>query len=138
MGSTKIDIGTWHRQYLTHNMLLMKTTRKRQQLVDRLIRAAEVMVQGSLSRTTRTCGQPSCRCQRGERHGPHTYLTFRTPERRSTSLYVPTAKEPQVRRAIAAWKRFGELAASLAEDNRRQLLRPRRSDTRKSSHARKA
>jgi len=46
------------------------------------------MLQGSLAETTRTCGTPGCRCHRGERHGPHTYLSFKTPEGRSIVEFV--------------------------------------------------
>lgn len=86
-----------------------------------LLRSAEVMVQGTLSHTTRTCGRPSCRCHRGDRHGPHTYLSFRTPEGRSSSLYVPPEELPRFEAGVAAWKRFRELAQALARDNREAL-----------------
>lgn len=86
-----------------------------------LLRSAEVMVQGTLSSTTRTCGQPSCRCHRGERHGPHTYLSFRTPEGRSSSVYVPPEELARFEEAAAAWKRFRELGSVLAQANRAAL-----------------
>jgi len=76
------------------------------------------MLQGSLSETTRTCGRAGCRCQRGERHGPHTYLSFKTPEGRSSSVYVPAAHVDEARAGTEAWKRFWELAVELAAHNR--------------------
>lgn len=89
------------------------------------------MVQGGLSATTRTCGNPRCRCHQGERHGPHLYLTFRTPEGRSSALYIPRAAEAEVRRAVAAWAAFWETGVALSQRNRQALgkrLRVRRRD----------
>lgn len=95
----------------------------------RLRRLAQTMVQGGLSETTRTCGNPRCRCHQGERHGPHLYLTFRTPEGRSSALYIPRMAEAEVRRAVAAWAAFWATGVALSHRNRqalRQRLRRRR------------
>lgn len=124
---------------LTRNITSMRTRRER--MLDRLLQAAEVMLQGSLSQTTRTCGRPGCRCRRGERHGPHTYLTFRTPEGRSSSLYVPPAELADFHQAVAAWERFWTLATELARGNREEIVRRRRSGAptaRRTTHARGA
>ena len=106
-------------------------TVRRQRLIRSLLRAAETMLQGSLSETTRTCGRPSCRCQRGQRHGPHTYLTFRTPEGRSSALYVPAAERKRFRQGVAARDRFGSLATRLAQLNREEIVRARRARKRR-------
>jgi hypothetical protein len=79
------------------------------------------MVQGGLSETTRTCGKPGCRCQQGQRHGPHLYLTFRTPDERSSALYVPRSAEAEVRRAVQAWAAFWETGVALSHLNRAVL-----------------
>jgi len=115
-------------------MIMNKRHRK---ALDQLLQAAEVMLQGSLSETTRTCGRPTCRCRRGERHGPHTYLTFRTAEGRSSALYVPPAELPRFRQGVAAWQRFGKLAARLAQENREAIVRQRRSGAGRRSDARR-
>ena len=91
-------------------------------LLRRLLRAAGGMLQGSLSATTRTCGWAGCRCQRGERHGPHTYLTFKTPAGRSSAVYVPATAGREAQAGVAAWKQFGELAVALAALNRQQAV----------------
>lgn len=95
----------------------------RSALCRRLLRLADRMVQGGLSETTRTCGHPRCRCHRGVRHGPHLYLTFRTPDGRSSALYVPRAAERGVRRAMAAWAAFWETGVALSHRNRAALQR---------------
>ena len=98
---------------------------------DQLLRAADIMLQGSLSQTTRTCGRRGCRCQRGQRHGPHTYLTFRTENGRSSGLYVPKAELAVFRRGVAAWERFWELATGLARQNREVIAQRRRARARR-------
>ena len=59
-------------------------------LLQQLLAAAESMIQGGLSETTRRRGQPRCACQHdpARSHGPHLYLTFRS-EGNSRALYVP-------------------------------------------------
>lgn len=96
------------------------------------------MIQGSFSRTYRTCGHPGCRCQRGELHGPHTYLTFRSPEGKSRSLYVRQGEETAFEAAMAAWDRFKQLATELGKENREGLVRRRSTGKRRGSDARKA
>jgi hypothetical protein len=109
---------------------------RREQLRQGLLRLTDVMLQGSLSQTTRTCGRPNCRCHRGERHGPHTYLTFKTADGRSSALYVPPSELATFRKAVAAWARFWCIGVRLAEVNRQQVVRNRR--TRGRSDARPA
>jgi hypothetical protein len=75
-------------------------------------------LQGTLSETTRTCGREGCRCRRGQRHGPHVYLTFKTREGRSSAVYVPERFVAEARRGTQAWKAFWETAVGIAEHNR--------------------
>jgi len=96
---------------------------RRSTLLARLARLASTMAQGGLSATTRTCGNPACRCHRGQRHGPHLYLTFRTPDGRSSALYIPRPAERDVRRAVAAWAAFWETGVALSHLNRAALQR---------------
>ena len=90
----------------------------------KLLAATQSMVQGGLSETTRTCGQPSCACHSdpARRHGPHLYLTFRA-DGKSCSLYVPPEYAAPARGARAAWARFWELGCRIAARNREQLRR---------------
>lgn len=89
-----------------------------------LLAAAATMVQGGLSETTRTCGNPGCGCHRDarRRHGPHLYLTYRS-DGKSRALYVPAAHAAAARQAQTAGKEFGEIASALAAENRERLRR---------------
>jgi hypothetical protein len=109
---------------LTHNIM----SRKRQRLFLALQRLAAIAVQGGLSQTTRTCGNPSCACHKdaARRHGPHLYLTFRSRDGRSSSLYVPREQEPQVRKAVQAWAQLWETIVEISHRNREQMGRAMR------------
>ena len=59
-------------------------------LIQDLGQAAQSMVQGSLSESSRQCGDPSCACAHdpAHRHGPHLYFRYRS-EGKVHSVYVP-------------------------------------------------
>ena len=122
---------------LTHNIM----SRKRETLFPRLHRLAATAVQGGLSETTRTCGNPACACHQdpARRHGPHLYLTFRTPDGRSSALYVPREHEPTVRKAVESWAQLWETIVEISQRNRDVLARSmrRRENSRASSLRRK-
>lgn len=105
-------------------------------LFPKLLRLAALAIQGGLSETTRTCGNPSCACHHdpNRRHGPHLYLTFRTREGRSSALYVPRENEPKVRKAVKAWAQLWETIVEISHRNREVLggsMRHRRSRSRR-------
>jgi hypothetical protein len=98
--------------------------RRQEQLIQRLLRATENMVQGGLSETSRRCGNPHCICRRDPQrlHGPHLYITYRI-DGKSRSLYVPPEHAKAARRAQQAWAAFWKIGCSLAALNREQLRR---------------
>src|SRR5947208_15046241 len=85
----------------------------RQKLLRQLLRAAPSMIQGSLSETTRRCGNPNCACHRdpARRHGPHLYITW-AEGGRSRSLYDHAEQIELARRANTAWAQFWEPAVA--------------------------
>jgi hypothetical protein len=91
----------------------------------KLQRLATTAVQGGLSETTRTCGNPTCACHQdpARRHGPHLYLTFRAPDGRSSALYVPREHEPAVRKAVEDWAQLWETIVEISHRNREALRR---------------
>ena len=93
------------------------------QLLRRLLKTAEVMVQGGLSESTRCCGNPGCICYRdaSQRHGPHLYLTYRSEGKSRALLYVPAEHAEEARRGQAAWKEFWAVACAMAAENRERL-----------------
>jgi len=81
------------------------------------------MVQGSLSESTRQCGDPSCACAHdpAHRHGPHLYFRYKS-EGKVHSVYVPTELGDSVRDAQNAWQEFQQIGAEISAENRERLL----------------
>jgi len=97
---------------------------RKDDLIQELEAAAQSMVQGSLSESTRQCGDPSCACAHdpASRHGPHLYFRYNR-EGKVHSVYVPPEQGEALRSAHNAWRQFQELSAEISADNREQLLR---------------
>jgi hypothetical protein len=97
--------------------------RGKDKLLHDLEQAAASMVQGSLSESTRQCGDPSCACAHdpASRHGPHLYFRYKA-DGRVHSVYVPTELGENVRGAHSAWAEFQQIGAEISADNRERLL----------------
>jgi hypothetical protein len=93
----------------------------RDALLREVSRLSRRILFGALSETYRTCGTEGCRCHRGEKHGPHLYVSFRGEEGKTTGFYVPKALEKGMRDGADAWKRLEEVLRELAERNRQRL-----------------
>jgi hypothetical protein len=107
----------------------------REALLRRLTRLARRALFGALSETYRTRGQPSCRCHRGDKHGPHLYISFRGAEGKTTGYYVPEALGPVTRQGVEAWRELQDVLRALAELNRqRQWARRKASQGGKKRH----
>ncbi len=85
--------------------------------------AAASMVQGSLSESTRQCGDPSCACAHdpAHRHGPHLYFRYKS-EGKVHSVYVPSELGESIRDAQNAWTEFQQIGAEISAENRERLL----------------
>lgn len=70
------------------------------------------LLHGTLSRRTVTCGNPRCRCARGERH-PALYLVYRQ-EGRVHQVFVPASLEAQVRQWVATDRAVRSLLEELS------------------------
>jgi hypothetical protein len=91
--------------------------------VQQLEQAAASMVQGSVSESTRQCGDPSCACAHdpASRHGPHLYFRYKD-EGKVHSVYVPADLGTSLRSAQEAWHEFQQIGAEISTDNRERLL----------------
>src|SRR3990170_2111154 len=99
----------------------MRSTR-RARLLRELERLGRRAIFGALSETSRTCGQPGCRCHHGgPKHGPHLQVSYRGSAGKTTGYHVPEALSVVVREGVAAWQRLLEVARELAELNKEQL-----------------
>jgi len=91
--------------------------------LDGLAQVAASMVQGSLSESTRQCGDPSCACAHdpASRHGPHLYFRYKS-EGKVHSVYVPAELGEALREAQNAWQEFQQIGAEISAENRDRLL----------------
>ncbi len=95
---------------------------RRQGLVQLLPPAGEVL-RGSLVERYVTCGNPSCKCARGERHGPMWYLTVTLGPGRTTGGIISADQVDQVRHWIENYQRLKEDLERISEINRELLRR---------------
>jgi hypothetical protein len=99
--------------------------RHRRQGLVKLLPPAEEILRGSLIERYVTCGNPNCKCARGERHGPVWYLTVTLGPGRTTGGIIARENLAQVRRWIANYQAFKEQLEKISEINRELLRRER-------------
>lgn len=88
------------------------------------------MLQGSLVTLYRRCGKKGCRCERGEKHGPAYYLSYK--EAGVTQMvYIPKSKLNDVKKSMKAFRRYWELGVKLSRLNLEQMELRRRKDVRR-------
>jgi len=101
----------------------------RQELLSEIQRLAETAVFGTISETYGKCGKKSCRCHGpGPLHGPHLHVSYRGPEGKTASYYVPKAVHNDIREGVAAWKDLQKQLKALADMNRQRILDQARKD----------
>lgn len=91
-----------------------------------LLPPVEEILRGSLIQRSPTCGNPRCKCARGERHPPAWYLTVTLGPGQTTGTTVAPAQVAQVRRWIANYHRLKEHLEKISDINRELLRRERR------------
>ena len=121
------------------NLLRLSTLalrKRRQGLIQGLPPLAEIL-RGSLMERYLTCGNPNCKCAKGERHGPMWYLTITLGPGRTTGGIVPAEKVDQVRGWIENYRKVKDHLEKISEINR-ELLRRQREQQRKRQRVKKA
>ena len=82
----------------------------------REIQGCSGMLQGSLVTLYRKCGKKGCRCERGEKHGPAYYLSYKEGGV-TRMVYIPGSRLEEVKRAMEAFSRYWELGVKLSRLN---------------------
>jgi hypothetical protein len=70
-----------------------------------------------------TCGNPDCKCARGERHGPVWYLSVTLDQSHRSGSTVPADQVEQVRRWIENYHQIKEHLEQISDINRELLRR---------------
>lgn len=102
---------------------------RRQGLAKQLPPVTEIL-RGSLVQRYVTCGNPACKCAKGERHGPLWYLTVTLGPGKTTGGIVASEKVEQVRDWVNNYHKVKEHLEKISEINR-ELLRRERDKQRK-------
>jgi hypothetical protein len=98
--------------------------RQRKQGLAKLPPVAGIL-RGSLMERYVTCGNPSCKCARGERHGPTWYLSVTLGPGRTTGSIIPEEKVDEVRSGIEDYHKVKEQREKISDINRELLRRER-------------
>ena len=107
----------------------MKAIGREKEALWKQIQSCEGMVQGSLVTLYRKCGKKGCRCERGEKHGPAYYLSYK--ENGVTQMvYIPVSRLEEVKKGMGAFSRFWELGVKVSRLNL-EAMGLRRRDVRK-------
>ncbi len=105
---------------------------KKERLLRQILGCSE-MLQGSLVTLYRRCGKKGCRCERGQKHGPAYYLSYKEGGQ-TRMIYIPASRLREVRRALEAFSRYWELGVRLSRLNLEAMgLRRRRNVSKKRS-----
>lgn len=102
---------------------------RRQGLAKQLPPVTEIL-RGSLVERYVTCGNPACKCAKGERHGPLWYLTVTLGPGKTTGGIVASEKVEQVRGWVDNYHKVKEHLEKISKINR-ELLRRERDKQRK-------
>ena len=70
-----------------------------------------------------TCGNPDCKCARGERHGPVWYLSVTLDQSHRAGCTVPSDQVEQVRRWIENYHQVKENLEKISDINRELMHR---------------
>ena len=93
---------------------------------------AEVL-RGSLMERYLTCGNPDCKCARGQRHGPVWYLSVTLDQSHRAGCTVPGDQVEQVRRWIENSHRVKENLEKISDINRELVRRHKKNQKRKTA-----
>src|SRR3989442_979457 len=102
---------------------LLALQKRREGLVKLLPPVAETL---SLIERYLTCGNPNCKCARGERHGPVWYQRVTLGPGRTTGTIVPVHLLEHVRRWIDNYHKLKEHLEKISGINRELLRRERK------------
>ena len=80
-------------------------------------------LRGSLMERYLTCGNPACKCARGERHGPVWYLSVTLDQSHRLGRTVGSEQVGQVRRWIENYHQVKERLEKISDINRELLRR---------------
>jgi hypothetical protein len=103
--------------------LTVRQLRGRRRRLAAEVTGIEALLRGTLISQGRRCGKESCRCARGELHGPYLYLRVTRQGRRPRMVYVPADLTETVTAQVAAGSGLDAVLAEIAAINAELLAR---------------
>jgi hypothetical protein len=97
--------------------------RNRRQGLTKVLPPLGEVLRGSLMERYLTCGNPDCKCARGERHGPVWYLSVTLDQSHRVGSTVPPEQVEQVRHWIENYHQVKERLEKISDINRELLRR---------------
>src|SRR6059036_682460 len=110
--------------------LSLLALRKRREGLVKLLPPVVETLRGSLMERYLTCGNPDCKCARGERHGPVWYLSVTLDQAHRSGCTVPGDQVEQVRRWIENYHQVKENLEKISDINR-ELMRRQKNKAKK-------
>ena len=98
---------------------------QRRQGPAKLLPPTEQVLRGSLLERYVSCGNPDCRCARGQRHRPVWYFTVTRGAGHTAGWVVPAEQLEQVRRWIENYRRVKDDLEKISDINHELLRRSR-------------
>jgi len=98
--------------------------RRRQALVKQLAGLEPLILRGSLIERYKRCGNPRCKCQQSQGHGPKFYLSVSQAGSRPEMDYVPEEYSQQVSEYLRNFQKARQVLEKICNLNR-ELLRRR-------------
>ena len=106
--------------------LSLLALRKRREGLVKLLPPVSETLRGSLIERYLTCGNPNCKCARGQRHGPVWYLSVTLGPGRTTGAIVPLHLVERTRHWIDNYHQVKEHLEKISAINRELLRRERK------------
>lgn len=79
----------------------------------KLLTSGQGLLRGTLSTRERTCGKPTCKCYRGDKHSS-LYLVV-SVDGKYQQICVPRKRETEVRNWVAQYQRTQELIEEISQ-----------------------
>ncbi|MCZ2073521.1 MAG: hypothetical protein LC130_32510 [Bryobacterales bacterium] len=99
---------------------------KRREGLAKVLPPLSEILRGSLMERYLTCGNPACKCARGERHGPVWYLSVTLDQSHRSGSTVSAEQVDQVRRWIDNYHQVKERLEKISDINRELLRRQKK------------
>jgi hypothetical protein len=106
--------------------LSLLALRNRREGLTKVLPPLSEVLRGSLMERYLTCGNPDCKCARGERHGPVWYLSVTLDQTHRTGCTVPSNQVEQVRRWIENYHQVKENLEKISDINRELMRRQKK------------